>query len=59
MNRFTSKDEFRANQLVLRPTAKPGEHIEPWCVSTSEDGAVTIRGAAVDRLAEYEDLRKL
>ena len=58
MERFTNKDEFGVNQLVLKPTAEPGGRIEPWCVSTAGDGTVTIRGAAVDRLVEYEDLKE-
>lgn len=53
--RFAEKDELGGNKLVLKATAEPGEQIEPWCVSTAEDGTVTIRGAAVDRLAELED----
>ena len=55
MKRFTERGDLGANKLVLRPTAEPGEHIEPWCVGTFGDGTVTIRGAAVDCLAEYED----
>ena len=58
MERFTEKDELGGNKLILRPMAQPGEHTEPWCVSASEDGTVTIRGAAVDRLVEYEDLQE-
>lgn len=55
MARFTSKDELGGYKLVLKPRSKPGEHIEPWCIHTDKDGTVTIRGAAVDRLAELED----
>ena len=58
MERFTSKDEFGANQLVLDPATHPGEHTEFWCVAPSEGGVVIIRGAAVDRLAEYENLKE-
>ena len=58
MDGFTVKDELGGNKLVLRPAAQPGEHIEPWCVNTAEDGTVTIRGAAVDKLAEHEDLQE-
>ena len=55
MERFTERDKSGGNKLVLRPIAGSGEHIEPWCVSASKDRIVTIRGVAVDRLAEYED----
>lgn len=42
--RFIEKDELGGNKIVLKATAEPGEQIEPWCVSTAEDGTVTIRG---------------
>ncbi len=58
MGRFTERDDLGGNQLVLRSTAENEEHIEPWCISTSKDGTATMRGAAVDSLAEYEDLEE-
>ena len=55
MRKFTERDDLGGSKLVLRHTAETGEHIEPWCISTSNVKSITIRGAAVERLAGYED----
>ncbi len=55
MERFTERDDLWGNKLVLKSMAETGEHTDPWCISASSPNPITIRGAAVERLAEYED----
>lgn len=58
MERLTEKDDS-GYKLVLKNSVEcVGEDIKHWSISTSKTGTQTIRGYAVDKLAEYEDLQE-
>lgn len=55
MERLTEKDE-QGNKLVLKNSVECiGEELRHWSIRQSPTGTQTIRGYAVDKLAEYED----
>lgn len=58
MNRLTEKD-CKGNKLVLKNAVEcVSDDLKEWSISTSKTGTQTIRGYAVDKFAEYEDLEE-
>lgn len=58
MERLTEKD-YKGNKLVLKNAVEcVSDDLKEWSISTSTTGTQTIRGYAVDKLAEYEDLEE-
>ncbi len=58
MERLTEKDE-QGNKLVLKNSVECfGDELRHWSISKSLTGTQTIRGYAVDKFAEYEDLEE-
>ncbi len=58
MERLTQKDE-QGNKLVLKNSVECfGDELRHWSISKSTTGTQTIRGYAIDKFAEYEDLEE-